>query len=156
MSKALDDIKRTLLEKHQLDEIANPDRTKKIDDRLAQGIRDVPVRKFVEQVQFLETSLLPRLEKKGGKTSPDYIFFAAVVKSLMWAIVLCDRYDFLNGKYIDQKIDLTLLRDRILVYESELTKYQALEDIFLTDSLDRYAQGVKNRVGDALKRTKPL
>lgn len=138
-----------------MDELINPERNKKADERLAQGIKDIPVRKFMEQYQYLEKDLLPRLEKKGGKTSADYKFFEGVAKSLMWSIIVCDRYDFLYGKFLNSKLDNVVLRDRVLLVERELEKYQALEDLFFTEGLDRIADGVKNRTADLLKRTKP-
>lgn len=154
MSKSLDAIKQQILEKHQLQEIMDSGRSKKQDDRLLKALRDVPVKKFLEQIQYLESEMLPRIEKRGSKTSPDYIFFESVVKSLMWAIVVCDRYDFLNTKWLNAKIDVQLQRERIFLLEQELSKYQTLEDLFLTEGLDRYAEGVKTRIQSALDKRK--
>lgn len=153
MSKSLDEIRRKILERHQLEEIANPDRNKKINEKLSAGIKDIPVSKMLEQLLFLENDLLPRLEKKGGKESADYKFFEAMGKSLVWSVILCDRYDFLYRQFISNKVMLQLATENVALFARELEKYSTLEEIFFTDAMDRYKETVKSRV-DGLKRVR--
>lgn len=153
MSKSLDEIRRKILERHQLEEIANPDRNKKINEKLSAGIKDIPVSKMLEQLLYLENDLLPRLEKKGGKESADYKFFEAMGKSLVWSVILCDRYDFLYRQFISNKVMLQLATENVALFARELEKYSTLEEIFFTDAMDRYKETVKSRV-DGLKRVR--
>jgi hypothetical protein len=74
-----------------------------------------------------------------------------VIRSLSWAIVIADRYEFLSSQYIDQKISIQILRENLEIYEGELSKYNALEDIFLMDAFTKYFDGVKSRVAAILK-----
>lgn len=153
MSKSLDEIRRKILERHQLEEIANPDRNKKINEKLSAGIKDIPVSKMLEQLLYLENDLLPRLEKKGGKESADYKFFEAMGKSLVWSVILCDRYDFLYRQFISNKVMLQLATENVALFARELEKYSTLEEIFFTDAMDRYKETVISRVG-GLKRVR--
>lgn len=145
MSKALDQIKAKLLEEIALENITNPERRKDWDKRLADGIRDVPVRKFLEQQQYIEKELLPAIQKKKGKGSTDYVFFESVGKSLTWAIILCDRYDFQQRMLLNAKIDCKIQREYLADVISELSKFETLEEVFFAVGLDRYADGVKQR-----------
>lgn len=152
MSKKLEEIKRSLLEKHQLDVLTNPEKTRDKDQRLVKAMRDIPVSKFIEQVLYFRNEMLPAIEKKKGKTSPDYIYFEGVERSLLWAITCVDRYEYLAAKFTGQKITLQIQEENLALLERELAKFQALEDIFLTDALDRYAAGVKSRAEGLLNR----
>jgi hypothetical protein len=154
MSDKLEEIKRALLERHQLDVISNPEKTRDKDQRLIKAMRDIPVSKFIEQVLYLQNELLPAVEKKKGKTSAEWIFFDGVQRSLLWAITCVDRYEYLAYQFTGQKITIQLQSENLGLLERELSKFQALEDIFLTDALDRYAEGVKAKASAMLKQTK--
>jgi hypothetical protein len=151
MSRTLDEIKRILLEQHQLDIIANPDATRSRDDRLTKAMQDIPVKRFIEQSQYIKLELLPAIEKKKGKTCADYVFFESVGRSLLWAITVVDRYEYLAMRFTSQKVENQLLKENYGLLERELSKFEALEDIFLTDALDRYAEGVKAKVRAGLR-----
>ena len=150
MSEKLEEIKRSLLEKHQLDVITNPEKSRDRDQRMIKAMRDIPVSKFIEQVLYLRNEMLPAIEKKKGKTSPEFVFFESVERSLLWAITCVDRYEFLAMKYTSQKVTNQIQEENLALFERELSKFQALEDIFLTDALDRYAEGVKAKAGAML------
>jgi hypothetical protein len=154
MSEKLDEIKRSLLEKHQLDVITNPEKSRDKDQRIIKAMRDIPVNKFIEQVLYLRNEMLPAIEKKKGKTSPEYVFFESVERSLLWAITCVDRYEYLAMKFTNQKITIQIQAENLVLLERELAKFQALEDIFLTDALDRYAEGVKAKAAADLERRK--
>lgn len=121
------------------------------DKKTASGLDGIPVKKMMDQALYLKNELLPGIEKKRGKTHPDYEFFEGVMESLVYAVVLADRYETLERRNINLRIWKQLQQDNLEVMERELNKFQALEDLFLTDSLDRYADGVKARIADLLK-----
>lgn len=154
MSKALDDIRAKLLEEMAMEELLKPGKRELSDRILAEGIRDVPVRKFMEQQQYLEKELLPAIEKKKGKGSTDYIFFEAVGKSLVWAMILCDRYDYQQRMFLNAKIDSKIARELAADLQAELSKFETLEQLFFAGGLDRYADGVKMRAKALQEREK--
>jgi hypothetical protein len=140
----LEQIKADLLYKDSLDAIAKGDRDKLATD----GLKGVPVRKMIDAVQYIDKNLLPAVKKKGGEKSADYEFFTGVRDMLIWAVIICDRYDAVEGRLVRKKIEAALYKEWMELYEREITKYCTLEDLLLTDSLNIYAQGIKNRVDD--------
>lgn len=154
MSKAMDQVKARLLEEMAMQELINPVKRELSDKILAQGIRDIPVRKFLEQQQYIEKELLPAIEKKKGRGSTDYVFFEAVGKSLTWAIILCDRYDYQQRMFLNAKIDSKIARELAADLEQELSKFETLEELFFAGGLDRYAEGVKKRAKALQEREK--
>jgi hypothetical protein len=142
----LEQIKADLLYRDSLDAIAKGDRDKRATD----GLNGVPVKKIMDAIQYIDSNLLPAVKKKGGDKSADFEFFTGVRDMLVWAIIICDRYDTLEGRHVRKRIEAALYKEWVEFYEKALTKYTTLEDLMLTDSLNIYAQGVKNRV-DELK-----
>jgi hypothetical protein len=140
----LEQIKADILYKDSLDAVAKGERDKKATD----GVRDVPVRKMMDAIQYIDKNLLPAVKKKSGDKSADYEFFVEVRDMLIWGIMICDRYDALEGRLVRKRIEAALYKEWMELYEKELTKYTTLEDLFLTGALDIYAQGIKNRVDE--------
>jgi hypothetical protein len=121
-------------------------------DKMVKGMKDVPVARMIDAVNFLDKNILPAIKKKSGDQSADYKFFTEVIDYLIWAIVLVDRYETLEQRWIGQKLEIHLLRDHLKILEKELSKYIALEDLMLTSSLDLYAERVKAAALDRLKK----
>jgi hypothetical protein len=138
----LEEIKADLLYKDSLDAIAKGERHKRTTD----GMNSVPVKKILDAVQYIDKNLLPAVKKKGGEKGADYEFFVGVRDMLIWSIIICDRYDALENKWVRKRIEAALYKEWMELYEKELTKYTTLEDLCLTDALNIYAQGIKNRV----------
>lgn len=157
MSKKLDEIKQELLDKQRLSEIVDPARSKVTEEKMARGVRDIPVNRMIEQVNYLDKEILPKLEKRsGGKESADYKFFSSVCESLLYAVSACDRYDFMAKQLQYQKIQSQLLIENQAILEGELQKYSTIEEIYFQDGLRLIADGVKARVAALLKNKKPL
>lgn len=142
-------LRRELLMKEALKEKTEEERAR--DKKTAAALNGIPVKKMMDQALYLRNELLPGIEKKRGKEHPDYEFFNGVMESLVYAIILADRYDTLERRNINLRIWKQLQQDNLELLEREVSKYQALEDLFLTDSLDRYAEGVKEHIKDLLK-----
>jgi|HubBroStandDraft_5_1064220.scaffolds.fasta_scaffold06679_6 hypothetical protein len=155
MSAWLDKLKQELMERHRMQQLLEPEKFKKENEKLAKGIRDIPVQKFITHVQYIEKELMPAIEKRRGKDAPELKFFEEVCRSLVWAVILCDRYDYLEMKVTGLRLENTILRDNLALHEKELQKFGALEDIFFTDFLDRYADAVKSRAEGLLNKKKP-
>ena len=148
-------MKAELLHKAQLADLVDDGTARKEKARRAAGLSDVPVSQMIDQAIYIRDELLPAVEKKkGGRESADYEFFANVFRSLLYAIVLSDRYDFLNREVQHGKFAGVLVRERVEYLERELLKYTTLEDLYHSDALDLYAQGIKNRAEELLKRRK--
>lgn len=140
----LEQLKADLLYKDSLDATAKGDR----DKHALAGARDVPVRKMMDAIQYLDKNLMPAVKKKGGDKSADFEFFTGLRDLLIWAILITDRYDALEGRLVRKRIEAALYKEWMELYEKELTKYTTLEDLFLTDALNIYARGISNRVDE--------
>ena len=82
-------------------------------------LEDIPLRKFYEQAQYIEKTLLPAIEKKSGNKSADYQFFSEVYKSLLYAVMIVDRDRNIIMKwqhasqlnsFLQQRVDLAVFR----------------------------------------------
>lgn len=138
--------KADLLYRAQLESLVNEDKSM----RKRFGLDEIPMHKMIEQVNYIDKNLLPAIKKKSGEKSPDYIFFTDVIKSLLWAVMLSDRFDMLDRRVGLLNMEKSILRDHLTIFERELTKYHAMEDIYLTDALDHYKRGVVKRAADLL------
>jgi len=147
---SLEKIKADLLLRQSLEDVAKSVRDKKI----GRGVNDIPVKKIIDAVDYIEKNLLPAVKKKGGEASADYEFFSSLIKYLLYAIVVTDRYDYLEGKYVRKLIEGQIQREHMELMERELRKYNALEDLYLTDALDLYAQRIKDAAQDRLDKEK--
>jgi len=139
---SLEKIKADLLLRQSLEDVAKSVRDKKI----GRGVNDIPVKKIIDAVDYIEKNLLPAVKKKGGEASADYEFFSSLIKYLLYAIVVTDRYDYL--------VEGQIQREHMELMERELRKYNALEDLYLTDALDLYAQRIKDAAQDRLDKEK--
>jgi hypothetical protein len=113
-------------------------------------MEEIPLRKFYDQAQYIEVTLLPAIERKSGKTSADYQFFAGVYRSLLYACMIVDRGSIVMQQCQKYKQLNDFYRGRAELAERELLKYQTVEDLYMTDAMDRVAAGVKKRVEDLL------
>jgi hypothetical protein len=123
-------------------------------DNLAAGgkfrMEDIPLRKFYDQAQYIEKTLLPAIEKKSGKTSVDYSFFCDVYRSLLYAVMIVDRDRSLVMKLQHFKQLNDFLQRRTDSAENELLKYTTLEDLYMTEAFDMMASGIRQRVENLL------
>ena len=138
--------KMRLLAADSLKDLSNGDR-----DKLVKGMREVPVAKMIDAVNFIDKNLLPAVKKKSGDKSADFEFFTNVIDYLLWAIVIVDRYETLEMKWTGQKLEIQVLREYLQIYEKEIGKYTALEDLMWSSSLDLYAKRIKDTAADRLK-----
>jgi hypothetical protein len=137
-----------------------PEVEKKIDklrtESLAAGgkfdIESIPVRKFYDQAQYLEKTILPAVAKRSGEGSADYEFFAGIYKSLLYAVMIVDRGDLVIRQLQQIRQINRYNQERADLAEKELLKYSTIEDLLLTDGLDKIAAGVKQRVENLLTK----
>lgn len=151
-SRKLSQLKADLLARATLNELTQEE--KALNAKLAKGVSDIPVKKMMDQVLYIREELLPEIARKRGKTSPDYEFFGAVADSLIYAIIMADRFDGIEAKNTRLRIYSQLQRDHVELLERELLKFTTLEDLFFSSALDKYADKVKNRVDGLLKDKK--
>jgi hypothetical protein len=146
----LEQIKADLLHKATVDGLVKEMVGKKVTPSMA----DIPVKRMIDQVNYLDKEMLPAIKKKKGEGSADYEFFEAVIKSLLHAIVVVDRWELLNRRWVHQLIELKLCKEHLVLLETELQKYNAMEDIYLTDGMNLYADRIKQHAEDLLKQKK--
>jgi hypothetical protein len=140
----IDELRRELLDKHKLWAIANPEEAKKQSEKLSGGTRDIPVAQMYEQLQYIEKELLPAVRRKNREA--DISFFEGVCRSMAYAIILCDRYEYLYLKYLNSRVEVALLKDQLVMSEKELQRYTTMEDLFLSDFMNKYAEAIAERV----------
>lgn len=145
--KTIEEIKSELLLKNSI-------RKGGEEKKVPSGLEGVPVKKIYDSAQHLENVLLPLIEKTRGKDHADYKFFAGVLDSLIWCIAVIDRFEFLKRSDTYRRIENELLRSHVALCERELLRYTTIEDLFLTDALDRYAATVKEYIANKLNSGK--
>lgn len=148
----IEQIKADLLLKDSLREKTAEE--KKRTEKMAKGLDGIPVKKMMDQALHIKNDLLPRIKKKSGETSADYLFFESVLNNLIYSIILADRYESLLSKNVHLRVHVQLQREQLELYERELSKFTTLEEIFFTDGMDKYIDSVKNRAESILKHKK--
>jgi hypothetical protein len=149
MSKDLDNLRASL----QLKTDLNAAREKLCSAAL-ETLNKMPVHRIALCVQFIEKNLMPAVERKSGKNAPELGIFLETCNLLKWAVILYDRLEMQTRINSHLQLDLTILKERQVLYETELSKYQALEDLWLTDSLNHIEKGVRARIESDFKGKK--
>ena len=119
--------------------------------KLSRGMKDVPVARMIDAVNYIDKNLLPAIKKKSGDKSADFEFFTQVIDYLLWAITIVDRYETMERRWIQKRLEVQLLKEQLELMEKELAKYVAVEDLMLSTTLDVYAERVKKAAEDRLK-----
>jgi hypothetical protein len=145
-------IKADLLHKATIDGLVKDG----VGEKVTPSMDDIPVKRMIDQVNYIDKELLPAIKKKSGAASADYEFFSGVIKSLLHAIVTVDRWESLERRYVNQLIQLNLCKEHLVILEVELRKYQAMEDLYLRPGFNIYHDRVVKRAEALLKgETKP-
>lgn len=111
---------------------------------------EIPVRKFYDQAQYIEKTLLPAIEKKSSKGSKDYNFFCDVFRSLLYGALVTDRLNGIALRLHQQKQLNQILQARADLAETELMKYTTMENLLMTDGLDKIAADTVRRIEELL------
>lgn len=141
--------------KASLGDVALSADQKEEQSRIAQGIADIPVRKIMDNALHLRNVILPQIEKKQGRNSDNYRFFESVYDTLLWSIVVIDRFEGLEASLTRTKVMNILYREQSDGYYQELMKYAAFEDYLLGGACKRIASGVRKRAEELLNIGKP-
>jgi len=147
----LSEMKADLLLKNSLRN-AGEGRMQESAKNIAIALEKIPVKKIYEQALYIENELLPQIEKKSGVTHKSYIFYKELFTTLLWAIVVLDRNDMLETRFFNSEMQRTYFQDYAASLERLLSKYIALEDLFLSSGLDVVAKGVVDRAKDVLNK----
>lgn len=105
-----------------------------------------PVKRIVEIVQYLQEQILPSVKKRSGAASPEAVLFGEIVDVMFWALASADRVEYLTRRVGLAQLEKELLKDRVLLAEGELLKYQTAEDLLTTDALNTYVAAAKKRL----------
>ena len=151
-SPLLEKLRQEILAKMSLDLVNEEGRAEQAST--IGRMEDLPVNKMMKAVQYIEHNLLPAVKKKSGDRSPDYVFFEGVAKMLLHAIIINDRYRVIEQRYVNARIERELLRERLALVEREMDKYAAMEDLWLSESLDHISRGVRARAESLLEGKK--
>lgn len=122
--------------------------------KIAKGVEAMAVNSIYNQAQELVEKILPEIEKKSGIDSKNYKYWHGVFKSLLWAICLSDRNEFLESKNYKLALQLEFMTEHCERLERQFTKYATLEDLFLSSGLDVMAEGISRRARDLLNSKK--
>jgi hypothetical protein len=118
------------------------------------AMSDIPVRKFYDQALYIEEILLPAIVKKSGIESQDYRFFRDVYKSLLYAIMIVDRGDKLLRERQRLNMFMKIYQSENELLQKELMKYTTMEDLYMTDAMDKISASVAERVENILNNKK--
>jgi hypothetical protein len=119
--------------------------------RLVDGLENVPQKQILDQAQYLENVMLPKISEKRGVESDDYKFYKSVLNSLLWAIVIIDRFEFLKTEYSTEQIMREFLQEQLITCRSELNKYQTAEEMLMNSTWEKYAKAVGKKADNLLK-----
>lgn len=90
--------------------------------------------KFLDHAQYLSKVVLPELANKRGTDSDSYKMYYQIFECLMYALKLIDRDGQLNNRLSYANMLNDFMSKRIVFYESELSKYTALETLTFTET----------------------
>jgi hypothetical protein len=149
----LDKIKADLQAKAALEGLAEGDSSAM--GKMRRELERAPIKVMIDQVNYIDKNLLPAIKKKGGETSADYVFFKSLCDSLLWAVLIKDRFDLAQRLYGSKVLELEVTRGIADTYKRELEKYTTTEDVWLTEALSFVIDGLKARAEALLnKKTK--
>lgn len=149
MSKELDNLRASIQLKDDIDSAG--------DKRFAEAmevLKKMPGHRIVACIQYLEKNLIPAVERKSGKASPELVVFKECAELLRWATIMYDRMDLQVRNNALLRLEKQILVERLLLTEAELQKYQTVEDLHLTSSLDHIERGVRARIESDFKAKK--
>jgi hypothetical protein len=145
---SIEKIKADLLARASLDKERSTSEIEKLRGRL----NDVPIKRIVDQINYLEKQLLPAVKKKSGEQSADYEFFTEVVRSLVWCLIVAERWDLMENRYVRLKVTHQLAKENMVLLEKELSKYTLMEDLWYTDGMSYILEGIKKRAEGLMDR----
>jgi hypothetical protein len=114
------------------------------------AMSDIPVRKFYDQALYLEEIVLPAIAKKSGVDSQDYKFYRELYKSLLYAVMIVDRGDKLLRERQRLNMFINLYKSENETLQKELMKYTTMEDMYMTEAMDKISSSVAERVENIL------
>ncbi len=119
--------------------------------QLADGLVPVPVKKIMEQCQYLQNHVLPQALQKFGETSENYIFYKGIVDSLVWCLIMSERADFFRRQLGYEKSASEFFRAESIRYREELSKYHLIEDgIMNTPGFQKSFEQVRERLNNLI------
>jgi hypothetical protein len=116
-------------------------------------IQGLPTARILSISQYLQEQIIPAVKKRSGDQSKELELFTEIVDLLSWSILSDERADYFSRQLGMAKLEREVLLDRLRLAEAELLKYQTLEDLYTTDFLDHYAEGVRKRMADIKKKS---
>jgi hypothetical protein len=114
--------------------------------QLIDGLKQMPISKMHEQIQYLQSHVLPQALQKLGESSETYQFYKALVDSLVWAIKLQSSFEHLSAKYSREKYFGTIMMQSRDALEAELLKYTTLDKLYLNMAIDVQQQSLAKTI----------
>lgn len=124
--------------------------TPELQSKLVQGLKNVPINQMLQQVQYLQTQMLPKAEKAYGRDNDNYRFYSSIVDTLVWAMFILDRYEHMALQYNNNKLLIEFYQQRCTGLEQQLQKYTTTEDLLLNDGLSHFSQSIGKRLQDLI------
>lgn len=116
-------------------------------------MQGLPTNRILSIVQYLQDQIIPAVKKRSGDSSKELELFTEIVDLLFWSILSDERAEYMSRQLGMAKLEKEILLERLRITESELSKYQTLEDLYTTDFLDHYAEGVRKRMADMKRKS---
>lgn len=119
--------------------------------QLTNGLVEVPMKKIMEQILYLQNQMLPQALSKYGADNDNYKFYKGVVDSLIWTIVTYERATHWKKEFNFQRSATEFYRDESIRLRETLQKYHFAEDALLNQQDYESLMGrVKERMKDIL------
>lgn len=120
-------------------------------DKLINGIKEMPIAKIYQQMQYLQTHVLPQALQKLGADSESYKFYQGLLHSLAWAIYVQEELNFLKLKYSRERVVGKIFKDMYEAMEKELQRYTTLEQLYAQMATDSIKDGMVNNALDIVR-----
>lgn len=123
-------------------------------DPLENAMRAVPETAMWELLQWLHEVLLPGIEKSKGTDNQNYKNFAKARDCVIWSMYILQKYERNLMQLQNERMLTEMYREKAELYQSELLKYESVEQLNTHETIQAYRDAVVNRAKKILGESK--
>lgn len=118
---------------------------------LMEGVQIIPPGRLIELAQYIAENLLPRIEKRLGRDHQEYENMLLAVNAILYCLTLLDKWEASERKYRQQIVYSRAMQKINADLESELSKYEAIEQVVANGTVDMYQQVFRKKGLDLIQ-----
>jgi hypothetical protein len=122
------------------------------EEKLDDAFKAMPTNQIINCVLAVHNTILPKVVASRGESHPDTKLFEEVRDCLMYALHAVEKSHELGNNFYNLRILNDTLFQRCRLLEKQLDKFQALEEMEITSTLDDYRAIAKQRLQTLLKK----